>query len=1308
MEHQFRIFDFNVFNNIPDSEDSDSVEDEAYTKPVDKNEFAIQIFGINEKRETCSIIAEDFKPFFYIKVGDNWNIKTKEDFVSHLRGKMKPFYKNSLINSKIIKKKKLYGFDGGKFHKFIKLEFENIQAMNQVRNFWYTGYKDKDGKEINNTLIKDKNNKLGYIYKNPNTKQNTYTEIYESNIPPLLRFFHLKEISPSGWIELPKKHTKTIRNNKTTHCKNEFIISYKNIIPLNQKETRVPLKICSMDIEASSSHGDFPIPIKSYKKLATDIIEYFEKDSIINIKQTKGQQSDLFKKLVLHSFGYNNEVDIAIVYPKQKPTETAINKKLNNVFKIDKATILNVIFEQYKKTKTQKFYKKQTQDEDEDEEESSPIYKRVNYLKNTRVINDLIDVLYDKKCSRNIKIDILNSILDEYFPKLEGDKVTFIGSTFMNYGDSEPKLNHCIVLDTCSKLPINNCVIESYKTEKEVLLAWQKVIQREDPDIIIGYNIFGFDYPFMFHRAEENDCVEEFLQLSRNKNEICGTYTESTGKYDIESSSITIASGTHELKRIKMNGRIQVDLYNYYRRESNLISYKLDSVAGHFIGDMIIKCENIEYEEEEEEEEEEEDNKATIIYSSNLTGLLEGSYIHIEEIGHSVEYYDSGKKFIVTEIDNENKTFTINCHITPNMAKRVRWCLAKDDVTPKDIFRLTNGSANDRAIIAKYCIQDCNLVHYLFKKSDVLTGYIEMSKICSVPIDFLVMRGQGIKLTSYIAKKCRDMNTLMPVINKGSEFEAYEGAIVLPPKCDLYLDNPVACVDYASLYPSSMISENLSHDSKVWSKEYDLENNLIEITGERDKEGNFVYDNLIDYEYVNKTYDTYKYILKPNGVKEKVLCGTKTCRFAQFQEGNAIMPSILKELLAARKATRKQIPTEKDEFMKQVLEQRQLGYKLTANSLYGQCGAKTSTFYEKDIAACTTATGRMLLIYARRIIEETYGNKICNTKNHGPVLSKAEYIYGDTDSVFFTFNLHTTDGIEIRGRKALEITIELAQEAGKLASIFLKEPHDLEYEKTFMPFCLLSKKRYIGMLYEMDPDKGKRKEMGIVLKRRDNAPIVKDIYGGVIEILMKEKDIQKSIDFLNASLQNIVDENVPIEKLIITKSLRSGYKKPQSIAHNVLANRIGEREQGNKPCSGDRIPYVFIHTKSKSKLQGEKIETPSFIIKNKLKIDYSFYITNQIMNPLLQVYALVLEQIWKKQKKLNKIKNFKNDISNIIKNTPLQKQNEKIEKLRLGETKKLLFDNYLRKTNNKKQGQQPINSFFVIQKNNNKTKYFNF
>ena len=406
-----------------------------------------------------------------------------------------------------------------------------------------------------------------------------------------------------------------------------------------------------------------------------------------------------------------------------------------------------------------------------------------------------------------------------------------------------------------------------------------------------------------------------------------------------------------------------------------------------------------------------------------------------------------------------------------------------------------------------------------------------------------------------------------------------------------------------------------------------------------------------------------------------------------------------KELLKARKDTRKMIPNEKDEFMKNVLDQRQLGYKVTANSLYGQCGAKTSTFYEKDIAACTTATGRKLLTYAKRIIEECYGDKICKTQHYGEVKTRAEYIYGDTDSVFFTFNLQTPEGKPIRGKEALEITIELAQEAGHLASSFLKGPHDLEYEKTFMPFCLLSKKRYVGMLYETDPNKCKRKEMGIVLKRRDNAPIVKDIYGGIIDILMKEQNINMAMEFLKNSLQNIVDEKFPMEKLIITKSLRSGYKNPQSIAHKVLADRITTRDPGNKPSSGDRIPFVYINTPNKKALQGDKIETPTFVKENNLKIDYSFYITNQIMKPVQQVFALVLEKIWELQKKhLIKLPKYKKEVE-ILKNkykNDFDKFQDKLDDLRNKEVKVLLFDKYLRETNNEKQGVKSITSFFSI------------
>ena len=165
-----------------------------------------------------------------------------------------------------------------------------------------------------------------------------------------------------------------------------------------------------------------------------------------------------------------------------------------------------------------------------------------------------------------------------------------------------------------------------------------------------------------------------------------------------------------------------------------------------------------------------------------------------------------------------------------------------------------------------------------------------MAKLCSVPMNYLVMRGQGIKLTSYISKKCREKGYLIPCIDKDESEDGYEGAIVLPPKSDLYFDEPVACNDYSSLYPSSMISENLCHSSKVWTKEYDLDDKLLQETGEVDENGNYIYDNLPDYKYVNVQYDTFTYVRKtPKAAAQKVKTGYKICRFAEHKtNGKAV------------------------------------------------------------------------------------------------------------------------------------------------------------------------------------------------------------------------------------------------------------------------------------------------------------------------------------------------------------------------------------------------------------------------------------
>ena len=1301
----FKLFDFNAYDEIAtreeDGSDSGSDAEKSKTNYKDDKTFIIQMFGVNERGETCCLYVDDYKPFFFVKVGDNWSEFDKRQFVDELKSKVGARFQDSIISSTLVEYNKLYGFSGGRKNKFIKLAFQNSAAMNKVKNLWFI-YDNRNG---------DNQRKRVNIH-----FKNIPIELYESNIPPLLRYFHINNISPSGWVSF--KLNRTIKPpTKTTTCHCEYFISLKDLTPLPEKVTIVPYKICSFDIEASSSHGDFPVPIKTYKRFATNLVDVFIKQSAF-LDDSKSKQ--LLRRCVLTAFGYDKFDDIDIVYPKTLIQKDAIIKRVEILYNkpIESAKTSNTeednshliridnMFEEMR-ANIQAGGDADADNEENDGTEDATAAYYPKYKKKTKVDkkSTLLSILIGDAHDREEKIQLTNEVMTMLFPQLEGDKVTFIGSTFLKYGDIEPYMNHCIALGTCD--PVDGAVIESVATESDLLLKWAELIQSENPDIMIGYNIFGFDYEFMFRRAQENNCERSFLCLSRKINEICAS-EDKDRNLTIENTKMQIASGEYDLRFFKMTGRLQIDMYAYFRRDFNLSSYKLDDVAGLYISDSIKKVACASHPMH---------GDVTELYSGNLMGLHVGDYIHIEFGGITTDYYKNGKKFRVVDIitnkevietvKGEERTNAYNVIVIGghedlnNTSRSLKWGTAKDDVTPQDIFRLANGSSADRAIVAKYCIQDCNLVHHLMNKIDVITGYTEMASICSVPISFLVFRGQGIKLTSFVAKKCREKNTLMPDLEKTYKEEGYEGAIVLPPKCSMYMDNPVACVDYSSLYPSAMISQNYSHDSKVWTMTYDLNDKLIATTGEKDKSGNFIYDNLPGYQYIDIDFDTYEYLRNPQNPlsrKVKTKVGRMTCRWAQLPNNQkSIMPSILEELLKARKDTRKMIKTEKDPFVQNILDKRQLGYKVTANSLYGQCGSRTSTFYEKDVAASTTATGRMMITYGKRMIEEIYGDLVYDTKSHGAVRCRAEYVYGDTDSVFFTFNLeHPETGEKIRGKPALEMTIEIAQDAAVLCSSYLKPPMYLEYEKTLMPFILLSKKRYVGMLYEDDPNKGYLKYMGLSIKRRDSCDYLKDVYGEILRILMKDNNIESAIKYLDYALNELVEGNVSMDKLTITKALRSDYKNPHQIGHKVLADRIGQRDPGNKPKPGDRMRFVFIVNDKPKALMGEKIETTDYIIENKLQIDYTHYITNQLMKPLQQLFGLALEQIWMLQNKKSAIKTFKKELVALENDfaDDFEMFMKKKEKVCSAKVKQLLFDKVIDKIYNKKNNIQTLTSFF--------------
>jgi len=848
---------------------------------------------------------------------------------------------------------------------------------------------------------------------------------------------------------------------------------------------------------------------------------------------------------------------------------------------------------------------------------------------------------------------------------VEGDPIIQIGTTFHRDGKTIAK--HIITLGSCNPAGVPESEVVPVSKEEDVIREWVELIELTNPDIITGYNITFFDMAYIRDRAEELGVLDlvETPKLAR--------FPGTRSRYHMMRLS-SAAMGDNFLKTIEMPGRVVLDLCAAVRRNFiNLDSYKLDNVAQAFLFGEI-KSKTLQDTGGEYSGEVEFTTKSTF-------GLAEGGFVHVcdeegEDIGGKLPIVRLTPTSIFVSIPEKEDAVEIT-------EQGARWTQAKDDVPPSEIFRLQKGTADDRSIVAKYCVQDCVLVLDLLQKLDIVPNAIAMGTVCSVPLSYIFFRGQTIKLSSLVYRECEHAGLIVPVLSSPTRKEmndSYEGAVVLEPRVGLYLDCPVAVFDYGSLYPSSMIAENISHDTIVAIWDRDNTGKVVEIKGDPELATELPADGFVDITFDRfepDPADTCK-------VPEKVKVGTRTCRYVQK---NGIVGEILRMLLAKRKEAKKLMEAEKDPFKKALYNALQLAYKVTANSLYGALGAKNCKIRFQDLAASTTATGRKMLNYAREAIERLYGRGArpdCDAK----------YVYGDTDSVFVMFQPKYPDGTLMKGRDARVKSLELAKEAERVLSEPLRAPQTLNYEKIFDPFMLFSKKRYIGMKYEEDPDKCKQANMGVVLKRRDNAPIVKEIYQAVVDTIMKDRDLSKSVSVAREILRRLVAGKVSLKKLTITKSLRAEYANPDQIAHKVLAERIGDRDPGNKPKANDRIAFIYFDsTKTReTKKQGDRIETPEYMVAHGLRPDYTHYITNQIQKPLAQLFSLFWSQVDESSPSVKeaKLRMLRAQARQDPRNTP-DKIDTMIERAIATDIEKVIFAPSIRSSINERVG--PMDAF---------------
>jgi DNA polymerase delta subunit 1 len=288
--------------------------------------------------------------------------------------------------------------------------------------------------------------------------------------------------------------------------------------------------------------------------------------------------------------------------------------------------------------------------------------------------------------------------------------------------------------------------------------------------------------------------------------------------------------------------------------------------------------------------------------------------------------------------------------------------ISKIDLKPWEMFaKFREADPTGRTEIAEYCVRDCLLPIQLVHKMNMLNGLIEFSKVTHVPIDWLLLRGQQIRVYSLICKAARDKDYLVPDMQQSSGDDlGFTGAVVLDPKSGGYTQDIVCAMDFASLYPSIMMAHNMCGSTLV-----------------------------IDPQYAYCTGVDYYEIEAAPGVK---------VRFAQTTDN--VIPGLLYDLKALRKQAKRDMATADNDFTKGLLNSRQLAYKLVMNSLYGALGSNHGLLCGlKKISMSVTATGRWMIHETKRLVE---------TLNPG-----SKVVYGDSVAAWTPITIRTSTGIDI-------------------------------------------------------------------------------------------------------------------------------------------------------------------------------------------------------------------------------------------------------------------------------------------------------
>ncbi|CAF3526155.1 unnamed protein product [Rotaria sp. Silwood1] len=483
----------------------------------------------------------------------------------------------------------------------------------------------------------------------------------------------------------------------------------------------------------------------------------------------------------------------------------------------------------------------------------------------------------------------------------------------------------------------------------------------------------------------------------------------------------------------------------------------------------------------------------------------------------------------------------------------------------------------------------------LLYELDLINKTSEFARIYGIEFYHVLSRGSQYRVESMMIRlaKCLHFITVTPDNRQRLYMRAPECIpLTLEPISNIYF-TPVAVLDFQSLYPSIIMAYNICYST------------CLGRIDQLDKQGLFKFGctslTISDKVLSNLNLDT-DIFCSPNGIA-----------FVKRHIRRGILPVMLEEILATRvmvKNTMKLI--DKKSTLYKTLDARQLCLKLIANVTFGYTSASFS-----GRMPCVEV-GDTIVHTARTVLERAIDFIRTNPHFGGRV------VYGDTDSLFIQFP-HSTRA------QAFEQSHLLVKALNQL----YPSPIKIKFEKIYMQSVLASKKRYVGMSYEIvDQKQGKFDAKGIETVRRDTCLIVSKILQQSLKLLFQTKDVTRVRRYVQFECEKILTNRFNLLDFIFAKEYRGKTRYHPSAPVPALRIAI-ERAKTNplaEPNQGERVPYVIgFNTELLNANLIDCVWTLDKVLqyKSQFKLNSIYYIKKQILPALDRCLALIGVNVFK-------------------------------------------------------------------------------